>query len=214
MTGTTQDLQETSARQARRLSMTEMMIGFTLLAVGLLWLLDAAGVWTASWYVVLSAVLTMIGVALIAGSPTGEHGGLIAIGIILTVLLTGATWADLRFDGGLGDRTFTPASTTELEPVYRVTAGTLTLDLRQIELPPGDTRVEARVGAGDIEVIVPADMAVEVDWRVAAGEVTVFTRQQSGTFLNDSETTAGFADAEQRLILDVIVTAGTIEVRR
>jgi hypothetical protein len=195
-------------------SLAAMLTGLTMLAVGIIWLLDASGVLRVSWYAVFAVVLMVVGLGLVIGSFTGEHGGLIALGIVLTVLLTGATWADIRFDGGLGDRDITPGSVTELEPAYRITAGTLTLDLRQVDFPAGETAIEARVGAGELIVIVPQDMAVDVDWRVAAGDVKVFNHERSGVLLEDTTSTQDYHHAEQRLHLDLIVTTGTIEVRR
>ena len=191
-----------------------MLTGLTLLAVGVIWFLDASNVMSISWYAVFAVVLMVVGLGLMIGSFTGEHGGLIALGIVLTVLLTGATWADIRFEGGLGDRNITPVSVEELEPAYRITAGTLTLDLRQFDIPAGETFVAARVGAGELIVIVPQDLAVYVDWRVAAGDVKVFNHERSGVLLEDSTTTPDYQNAEQRLHLDLIVTTGTIEVRR
>jgi hypothetical protein len=195
-------------------SLAAMLTGLTMLAVGIIWLLDASGVLRVSWYAVFAVVLMVVGLGLVIGSFTGEHGGLIALGIVLTVLLTGATWADIRFDGGLGDRDITPGSVTELEPAYRITAGTLTLDLRQVDFPAGETAIEARVGAGELIVIVPQDMAVDVDWRVAAGDVKVFNHERSGVLLEDTTSTQDYHHAEQRLHLDLIVTTGAIEVRR
>jgi hypothetical protein len=205
---------EVPGQQYRGPSLAQMLTGLTLLAIGVIWFLDASGVMSVSWYAVFAVVLAVVGLGLVIGSFTGEHGGLIALGVVLTVLLTGATWADIRFDGGVGDREITPTSIDQLEHGYRIAAGTLTLDLRQIDFPDGETSVEARVGAGELIVFVPQNLAVDVKWRVAAGEVTVFSQERSGILLEDSSTTHGFDDAAQRLQLDLIVTTGTIEVQR
>lgn len=214
MTAPVSDTREIPVEQYRGPSLAAMLTGLTLLAIGLIWLLDTTGAMTVSWYAVIAVVLMVVGLGLVVGSFTGEHGGLIALGIVLTVLLTGATWADIRFEGGLGDRDITPASIEQLEPSYRIAAGTLTLDLRQIDFPAGETTVEARVGAGELVVLVPHHMSVEVDWRVAAGDVKILGHERSGVLLEDAITSHGDNGTEGRLHLDLIVTTGTIEVRR
>jgi predicted membrane protein len=208
------DTREFSDQQHRGPSLAAMLTGLTLLAVGVIWFLDASNVMSVSWYAVFAIVLTVVGLGLVIGSFTGEHGGLIALGVVLTVMLTVSAWADIRFEGGLGDREIVPAAIEHLEPDYRIVAGTLTLDLRQIDFPDGETRVEARVGAGELIVLVPQNLAVDVNWRVAAGDATVFNQQQSGVLLEDHANTQGYDEAGQRLHLDLIVTTGTIEVQQ
>lgn len=201
-------------RQPRGISLATMLIGLTMVALGIIWLLDASDVLAVSWYAVFAVVLMILGLGLVVGSFTGDHGGLIALGIVLTVLLTFASWTDIRFDGAIGDRDFAPAAIEEVEDSYRVTAGTLTLDLSQVVFPPGETIVEARVFAGEMHVVVPPELAVEVNWRVAAGEARVFNEERSGALMEESTSTHDHHLADSRLTLDLIVIAGQIEVRR
>jgi predicted membrane protein len=214
MTGSTSQTQEGMERRQGGSSLAQVLVGLTLLVVGVLWLLHITGAVSVSWFAVLAVVLMIVGVALVIGSTSGEHAGLIALGVVLTVVLTAATWVDFRFEGGVGDREFVPAAIEELQETYRLSAGTLSLDLREVDFPQGETSVEARVGAGELIVTVPADVAVSVNWRVVAGDITVLGRQQSGVFLDDQDLTPGYEDAERRLMLDLIVTTGTIEVRQ
>lgn len=214
MNASTTDAYEIRNESQPQSSWATILTGLTLLAIGIAWLLDASGVLAVSWYVVFAITLMTVGLGLVIGSFSGEHGGLIALGIVLTVLLTGAAWSDVRFEGGIGDRTAVPASYAELESSYRLGAGTLVLDLRQVDFPAGETTVAARVGAGELHVYVPDDLAVSVDWRVVAGDVKIFGYERSGVLIEDSTAWNRGDESQRRLTLDLIVTAGTIEVRQ
>lgn len=206
---------EMPAEQSSGPSFTTILIGIALLAIGVIWLLDVSGAYSVSWFTVAAVALVGIGLALMIGAFSGEHGGLIAIGVILTVLLTFAAWTDTRFEGGIGERVYSPTGTEDLNESYRLALGTLELDLTRIDFPPGETRVDVRVGAGEALIVVPADIAVAVDWRVMGGDVTLFGNEvQSGGLLDDRRESEGYQEAERQLLLDVIVTAGSIEVRR
>lgn len=198
------------------ISFAAILVGLTLLAIGVIWMLDLAGIASVSWFVVFSIALFVVGLALVVGSFSGGHDALITIGVILTVLLTIATFTDTRFEGGVGDREHSPTSIENLNDSYRLVAGTMTLDLRQVDFPQGETRLEVRVGMGQVELFLPPDVAVFVDWNVAAGNVSVFgreqSRDQSGLFLDDNSATDDYQHAERRLFIDVNVTLGSIEV--
>src|SRR5690349_23480096 len=49
-----------------------------------------------------------------------------------------------------------------LQHHYRLGIGNLRIDLESLQLPPGETDVDARVGVGNVRVIVPPDVAVRV----------------------------------------------------
>lgn len=198
----------------RGFSPTEVVLGLILVFVGIIWLLRSTDIVDVSWYVVLSVALVVVGIALVIGSVAGEQSGLISVGVILTVLLMLGSWGGVNFEGGVGDRTFAPASIEDLESSYGIIAGNLTLDLSNIDFPEGETVVEARVGAGEVLVTVPEGVAVSVEWNVLAGDVLVFGVKHEGVLLDDSQASPGFASAPQRLVLDLRVLAGSIEVHQ
>ena len=69
-----------------------------------------------------------------------------------------ATDLDLR--GTWGDRTFGPTTVQELERGYDMGVGSMRVDLRGVELPPGRTTLPLELGAGEIQVLVPDDLCV------------------------------------------------------
>jgi hypothetical protein len=192
--------------------------GLLLIAVGATWLLTALDVVDLSWRTIMSGALILVGVALVAGSRRGTHGGLITAGVILTVVLGLASTAegilDVPFSGGIGNSTFTPASVLDRYDTYRLAIGDLTVDLRSTDLSEGTTTIEASVAIGQLRVELPRGVAVQVVGSVGAGRLMFDGQEYSGTGVDEIVTDAGFDAASPRLILQVQVGLGNIEVDR
>ena len=60
--------------------------------------------------------------------------------------------ADISLDGGVGERHYRPASMADLHDRYELGMGELDIDLRDLELPPGDTPLEIDLGIGDVQL--------------------------------------------------------------
>ena len=71
---------------ARPLPLARLILGAILLAGGVLWLLGVTNVADVSPLPALAGALIVVGLALVAGSRTGGHSGLIALGVVLTVV--------------------------------------------------------------------------------------------------------------------------------
>lgn len=215
MNASSTDVYVVEPKRPRGASPATLLIGLTILLIGVVWFLDASGILTVSWYAIFAVALVMVGLGLVVGSFSGEHGGLIGLGIVLTILLTVAAWTDLRFEGEVGEREITPANITELQEEYKLGAGNLIIDLRQVDLPAGETTtVNARVEAGSLIVYVPQDMGIQIEWQITAGEATVFGSQRSGMFIEGSNSVQAVDGSDITLKLDLTVTAGKIEVRQ
>ena len=189
-----------------------------LVAAGLAWLITATDLFDLPWRAVFAVALIAVGAATVASARRERHSGLIVVGAILTVLLTLVSTAegllDLPFAGGIGERNFTPQTVATLTSEYRLGIGELVLDLTDVELPPGETAVEASVTIGALIVIVPSDLAIRVTGSVTAGEVTVFDTTFSGTGINETVSTPDYDEAPVRLLLDASAGLGEVEVRR
>lgn len=154
-----------------------VLVGLILLAIGIGWLLEAADLIDFPSRIVLPVALILVGVALLAQARRRHTGGLIAIGIILTVVLTLIPDTRVGFEGGVGERVETPLSSGELREEYRLGMGSFTLDLSEVEMPQGITNIEARVGMGELTVFAPEGIDVVVEARTGAGDITVFGRR-------------------------------------
>jgi len=110
--------------------------------------------------------------------------------------------------GGASGRPATPAQLTR----YELGVGNFLLDLQQLQVPPGTTAVQARVGIGELVVQVPNGVSVRVVASSGLGEVQVLGKQESGV-ANRVDTTAE-AGGDRRLELDLRVGIGQVRVER
>jgi predicted membrane protein len=193
-----------------------VLVGALLVLVGIGWLLDANGV-GVPWRAILPAALIAIGLATVAGAFRGRQEALMAVGVALTVVLSVALAADWDLEvplaGGVGDRTAQPVTPAELTD-YELGAGDFRLDLGRLEVPPGTTTVRARVGFGELAVDLPGGVAVEVDARAGVGSVQAFGREESGVGTHLETSGQDGAAGDRRLVLDLRVGVGRVEVDR
>jgi hypothetical protein len=193
-----------------------LLLGLALVVAGLVWLLDQAGV-NVPWRLLPSLALIAVGVAVLV-RPRGTHvGPLIVVGIVLSALVLLATAA--RLDGGVvgggaGNRLERPTTLADLRPSYQLGAGELTIDLRDLVLPDGTTRLRARVGTGRLVVRAPAGVALRVDGGAGIGQFQALGEEQQGFGANTTVTGPDYQTATRRLDLDLRVGVGQIEVQR
>jgi hypothetical protein len=204
----------------RRPPAGRLALGLVLVAVGVAWLLDALDVFNFSVLAVLPAALILIGAILLWGARTGRHSGLIALGVVLTVILTIASSFDIRLRGGVGDRTERPATLAEVQREYHLSVGQLIMDFRAVDFSRGPTTVKASVGIGQLTVRVPAgsqQFVVQASGHAGAGEVMIFGRQSDGLDVDLTARSPGFQrfiliGGTNMLTLDLSVGLGQIEV--
>src|SRR5918993_2760413 len=191
-----------------------VLVGALLVLVGIGWLLDAGGV-EVPWRALLPAALIAVGLACVAGAFQGRQHALMVVGVALTAVLSVAVAADWDLDvplaGGVGDRAERPATPAELTE-YELGAGDFLLDLQQLQVPPGTTAVQARVGVGELVVELPDGVSVRVVASSGLGEVQVLGEQEGG-FANRVDTSVE-AGGDRRLELDLRVGMGQVRVER
>jgi len=159
--------------------------------------------------------LTVVGVMLLLGAWVGRAGGLILLGVVATIVLLAAatTGPSFRGDRQLDAR---PTSAAQVKDRYAVPAGSIHLDLSDIEdldqLDGRDIRVDANVG--ELVVTVPDGVDVDVRAEISiAGEADVFGEIHNGSDVLIEHQLDGGADAPQ-IDLDVQLFVGSIEVRQ
>jgi phage shock protein PspC (stress-responsive transcriptional regulator) len=193
-------------------------LGLALVTAGVLWLLRVADVLTVGTGQILAASLLVIGLGLLLGTFVGRGRGLIWAGLILLPIVVVAELVapmDLQlgeFRQGVGELNVTPTSIDDLEPSYQLGAGTLTLDLTELEFTD-QRRVSVQVGFGEVVVSVPDDVSVEVTGRVGGGELDALGRTSSGLAV-ERAVVDEVEDGDGRLLLDVQVGFGDASVRR
>jgi hypothetical protein len=100
----------------------------------------------------------------------------------------------------------------EIQQGYRLGAGELVVDLRDIRLPAGDRRLKLDIGAGHALVLVRDDVCVASTASVGIGAVTVFDRDNGGVDVSWSDARRAPAGTP-RLVVDGDVGLGLLEVR-
>jgi phage shock protein PspC (stress-responsive transcriptional regulator) len=188
-------------------------LGLLLAAGGVAALLDVLDVVDVPLDVTLAVGLVLVGL-LFAAAAFLRAGGLAVLGLLLALALAGGGLASLGRGGPVGDYTYRPLSVSELDREYNVRFGNLELDLRDLDLPAGETRIEANLGIGELEVIVPDDVSVDATGKAGAGDVTVLGRRDDGWDAREHVVENAVGDAGARLVIDAEVGLGDLEIRR
>lgn len=194
-----------------------LVLGLVIVVIGVTALLQAAGVSDVPWKAVLPGSLIAVGLGLVIAGQRSEsgQGGLIAIGIVLTVLLAGASAVDIPLEGGVGERTERPMSLSEVKSEYRLAVGQLTLDLTSVSVPvTGAARtVRARVGVGQLIVELPSDQVAVVQGHAGMGQVTIFGQSDEGFGVDKDVTPSVPAGEPIAFSLDLSVGIGEVRVQ-
>jgi phage shock protein PspC (stress-responsive transcriptional regulator) len=148
------------------------LLGLALIGAIFLAVLSSIHVWPSPGnFWVLAAIL----IAALAWWRGRIVFGIVAA--ILVVIVAGLLLAvRVPVWSGIGSRTF-----ETVHSKYTLGIGDLRIDLRDADLPKGQTFVNANVGIGNLRVIVPMDATVDVDARTQGGDIVMFGREDSGT---------------------------------
>lgn len=190
--------------------------GLALITAGVLWSLSLAGV-AIAWDLVLPAALVGVGMLTLL-RPRAGPDGLVGVGIALLVLTLVHGAGPLPGAPSAGERNHVVDTVADLEERYDLGAGSLVLDLRELDLAHEGAEVSASVGLGDLTVRVPEGVVLQGRARTLLGEVTVLGESADGVGpqldLDDLAPQASASATTAPLILDLQVGLGEIEVRR
>jgi phage shock protein PspC (stress-responsive transcriptional regulator) len=162
---------------------------------------------------IVAALVIAIGVFIILSATRGRSARWLALpALALAIPLGVVSAADISLDGGIGERTYSPATVADLrEDGYRLGAGELVVDLRGVDLPAGqETVLDVELGMGSAEVLVDDDVCVVTDTRVGGGYVNVLGRDSGGVDL-DFRVRAD-AGSAPRLLVRGDIGLGALEV--
>jgi phage shock protein PspC (stress-responsive transcriptional regulator) len=132
--------------------------------------------------VVIALGIGLAGMAFIGEGLRRTAPWLLGLALILALPAGAVAAADVRFDGGIGERTYTPASAAEIpSDGYELGVGQMKIDLRRLDLERGDVvEVPASLGLGQLIVSVPSDVCVTGQAEAKAGELLVRGVSNSG----------------------------------
>jgi len=157
-----------------RFTLAAMLIG-----VGALALFDTAEVIQPQPQHYLAAALVIVGAGLVIGAVWGRSRGLIALGLILAFAMGVATIGDaatsVRHSRNV---VYAPISVAGIADHYELGAGTMTIDLS--DLPPSDFSFGAHLGAGELDLVLPAGIDATIETRVGVGQFDVLGTTSEG----------------------------------
>lgn len=194
-----------------------VLVGFALasvaLALGVLGLVDATGTSVPdAGYPALA--LAVVGAWLVVGSVLGRPGGLVLLGVLALLALGATSLVEPRFEGER-ELVVRPTSADRLDPSYDIPAGRAEIDLRGIrDLEALDGRtLDVDVNAGEIVLIVPEDLAVDLEAQVAGGgEISTPDVNRGGWGVDVDDTVRG-DESRATIQADLQLGFGSIHVR-
>jgi hypothetical protein len=162
---------------------------------------------------VVAGAVILIGALLAASAFRGGHARWLALpALVIAIPLGIVSAADVRLDGGYGERDYRPADLADLPAGgYELAAGEMRLDLRDVKFPAGqETVVPVSLGLGYAEVILPADVCATTDSRFGGGFMSLRGREAGG--LDVDFLVRGEAESAPRVLVRGDVGFGAIEV--
>ena len=192
------------------------LIGLAIVGVALIVLLSHASLWpaaSAGWIFIL-----LVGLGVLWVSRSGRWGGrLLRLGIALAVAALAAavtavvlafSWFNVSLGDGVGDRVYAPSTAAFIAPSYQLGVGKLRLDLSAIRPAAKELHVKAKVGVGELRIVVPDGVPVQVDAHAKVGDVHVLRQTDSGRNASVRTGTGG------GYVIDARVGLGTVDVVR
>jgi len=189
------------------------LIGLAIVGVALIVLVSRATLRPAAgagWIFAL-----VVGLAILWVSRSGRWGGRLlrllvallvaALAAFVAAVVLAFSWFNVSFGDGVGDHVYAPLSASSVAPSYRLGVGHL-----RIELPATnkELNVDAKVGVGELRIVVPDGTPVQVSARAKVGDVHVLQLEDSG---RNAVVRTGVRGG---YVIDARVGAGRIDVVR
>ena len=197
-----------------------LTVAALLIVVGILAMITRFSDWDIGARGILGAALLVVGLGLVAAAFSDgrtARGGLIALGVVLSLALVAVSTVDSRVGGGVGDRTYRPATVSDLREVYRGGVGDMTVDLSRLDQGISGRELEVRVehGVGDLDVIVPRSADVQLEGDHGLGDVDVFDRgSETDGFFPGEGTRSWSDDGRAEFVITINSGVGDVEVSR
>jgi phage shock protein PspC (stress-responsive transcriptional regulator) len=176
-----------------------------VIAIGGAWAAAAGGGVVVGVFVIAS------GVAILAGAFLKPVRWLILPAVTLALSAGAVAAAGIDLDGGVGDKTYRPASAADLQDKYQLGMGDLEVDLRNTDLLAGDQPLAIDLGVGEARLLVPEDVCVATDANVGVGQIDVFDRGTGGVDVDLIEELDAPPDTT-RLVVNADIGLGQLSV--
>jgi phage shock protein PspC (stress-responsive transcriptional regulator) len=195
-------------------------VAAVLIAMGVLALLNRLTDWDPGPRVFIGTALLIVGlglgVAAFAGGRSAK-GGLIALGVVLSVALLFASTVPWRgVHAGIGDRTYEPTTAAAVRSSYDLGVGDVRIDLSRVDVSDLDEPIDTSVngGLGDVDVFVPEDADVRLEINSGLGDVSVNMEDTGDGFYPGEGSGAWVRDDDPEIVLTINAGVGDVEVSR
>jgi len=131
---------------------------------------------------------------------------------LLLPVAAAAALVNEPLSGGTGDVHASPQVVADVRGEYHLAAGQLTLDLSQVDFSAANATVTATVALGQLTVIVPAGVTVDMQGHAGAGEIDLLGHVVDGLNIDAASVAAG--GATETVHLNLRVGFGQVNVVR
>ncbi|MCB1245712.1 MAG: PspC domain-containing protein [Acidimicrobiia bacterium] len=160
--------------------------------------------------------LAILGIGLVVASFVGRARFLIVIGILVMPLVFLAAVWPRTFPWTADDWFVQPSTAAAVQDTYALGAGNLTLDLTDLEpadIATIDSPVRVTLGAGEVEIRVPADVGVTLVGEVGMGQIEVqHQRWSTEEYVTTDEFGNPRTDQSVFWVTDTVVTRSGVSV--
>lgn len=197
--------------QRPRSKVTPVTLGLALLAGGI----ASAFIPAIGPAQIAGVALAVIGLGMVAGSVLHGGRGLIVVAAPLALLIW-VLQAAPAAGVSAGERRWQAGTAAAVAPRYDLTAGSGWLDLSDLRLRDGQPVTTAvAVSLGEVKVVLPPDVDVELSCGAAIGDVNCLGRTSSGIPARVAVSDDGRdGRGGGTLLLDVRTGTGNVEVTR
>jgi phage shock protein PspC (stress-responsive transcriptional regulator) len=185
-----------------------VLLGSLILALGSGWATASGG------GTVVAALVVALGLAMVGLSFRTPKARWLALPAMVLAIPAGVvSAAGIDAEGGVGDRTYRPATVANLKPDgYRLGTGKLELDLRRLDWRAGDpVHVKVKVGIGHALVLVPRDVCVMATSHAGMGYVNVLGEDGGGADVDQDNGDLSRWTGKS-LVVDGDVGLGAVEI--
>ncbi len=193
-----------------------LVLSLAVLAVGVLALVDVTGAHVAA-SAYFAVPLTVVAAGLIVGAWYGRARGLIGVGVVLSVLLAISLGAEHNgWNSSRQTVTWQPTGIEQLQSTYRIGAGNAVLNLAGVDFTGQSRSVDVQVSMGNLTVVLPSTVDVQIQSSVSMGNATVLGQRWSGIGQGEHAVTDNGTDGPGggSLTIRATVDMGNLEVRR
>ncbi len=187
----------------------QITVGATVIGLGVLALIDraSAGIDAAPRHYLALAVV-ILGLGVLVGTFYGRARWLIPIGLLLIPVTAGA--GVVEYGNTARDQTLRPTTFAELEEIYELGVGELTIDLTDLPWNGEAVELDGSVGVGRLELILPAGVTVDAVTEVGIGASVSPSNTEGGLGVEHSYTVGDGTSGSLTANLEVGI--GEIEV--